>query len=172
MFSLWRTIEVGTDHSMSDLIRSTSLEGYGVDYEWTQGRSALLRGAPVAICRSRLFPRETLNLTRITPAGLGLTGERKCSEIIAQGQEMGLRLCPLEAALQLRRQYSDQPSGEILLMAMVKGDTIIIAHDNSEYLGDSRESSESLKRRYYVTDNLPTGTWRDSSSWIFLSPGT
>lgn len=52
---------------------------------------------------------EKLNLIKITPKEMGLTGYPTTTQIYEKAKELGYELCPPETALFLRLHYLDQP---------------------------------------------------------------
>jgi len=63
--------------------------------------------------------RTDLDLVIVTAADLGFPAQRVAlADIYARAGQLGLELCPAEAAPQLRLQYLDQPVGEFLRIAM------------------------------------------------------
>ena len=173
MFPVFMTIEMGTKYSIKELAYYTHIAGYGIPYDWYHGREPIFfRGAPVAPCRSSVFPRDTLTLTCVTPKDIGLSGEKTQAEIIEAAQARGLQLCPLEAVLQLRRQYGEnQPYGENLVMPTVTGYSFHIAHDDSEYTGEAMiESAQSRQGRFHIRLAMDVTCWEDTSRWLFAQP--
>lgn len=67
----------------------------------------------------KVSSKETeINLVAVSTAELGLRGTVGLKEIYNRAQECGLQLCPPEVGPQLRLQYTNQPIGEYLLIAM------------------------------------------------------
>jgi hypothetical protein len=61
---------------------------------------------------------ETLNLVLITVQELGFSHGASIEAIYDQAQLLGLSLCPSDLPWQLRREYIDQPKGEVLNIAV------------------------------------------------------
>ena len=62
--------------------------------------------------------RADADLVEVSVAGLGFNKATRYDVICARAQELGLELCPAEVGPQLRLQYTDQPDGEYLRIAM------------------------------------------------------
>ena len=59
-----------------------------------------------------------VNLVVVSVAELGFDDSTSLADIYRRAGELGLELCPAEAAPLLRLQYADQPMGEFLNVAM------------------------------------------------------
>jgi hypothetical protein len=62
--------------------------------------------------------RVDVDLVEVPVSGLGFNKNTRYDAICTRAQEFGLELCPAEVGPQLRLQYTDQPSGEYLQIAM------------------------------------------------------
>lgn len=105
---LW-TIEVGTHATVEVLV--ADIEEKGVMFgSWARSLLPQVTISP---------ERRTLWLVAPSVADLGFTEATSLREVHAQAiKTYGLELCPGEAALQLRRQYTTQLKREWLWMAM------------------------------------------------------
>jgi hypothetical protein len=75
------------------------------------------------LTRTQLVPdiryKESLNLVSLQVQDLPLNGKPETrANIIAAAETLGLSKCPPEIAPRLRAQYTNQPNGEYLYMAM------------------------------------------------------
>lgn len=103
------TIEIGTHPTVQALVADTEAGGAKLGV-WARALLPKVTVSPV---------RQTLRLVAPSVAELGFTEATPLREIHAQAIEtFGLALSPSEAAFQLRCQYTNQPKGEWLLMAM------------------------------------------------------
>lgn len=102
-----------------------------------------------------------LNLVALSAADLGFKNNAKYSKICSAGIELGHKFCPAEAAVALRLNYPDQPSGERLCIAMeaIQDSTdhrgiFVIEHDNNG-LG------------FYGSSGHPDLLWDDRYRFVF-----
>lgn len=72
--------------------------------------------------RDEAFPiataEEEISLARLSVSDLGFKHGASYQEIYNQATQIGLEYCPPEVGPQLRIQYSDQPKGEVIMVAM------------------------------------------------------
>jgi hypothetical protein len=110
VFEVWKTIVLGTLLNPSALIRELEAKGLKIsDYA-----RDIMGKKEFAIASSET----TVDLVIRSVKELGFTRATPLREIYAKAQEIGLGLCPAEVGPQLRLQYTDQPIGEILWIAM------------------------------------------------------
>jgi hypothetical protein len=108
---IWKTISVGTYEGPRELREALD--------------SARCRIGDLAkeAFNHTTFPisesRTTIDLVVLTVANLGFKAkDAPLREIYARAAKLGLELCPAEVGPQLRLQYTDQPAGEFLHIAM------------------------------------------------------
>lgn len=105
-FEIWRSIVLGMYHDANALLAALTSQHCEISPETEQ----IMRGKYFA-----LTPEMTvLNLTTVSPRQLGFTRNAQYGNIFAQGTVQGLLACPIEMPAQLRRQYGNQPEGQIL----------------------------------------------------------
>jgi len=108
---IWRTITLGTHDSAAFLREALSRARCRVG---TQA-SEVLAGAAFTVSPSKV----EVDLVVLSVGQLGFEAEGAShAEIHARAAQLGLELCPVEVAAQLRLQYVDQPLGEFLHIAM------------------------------------------------------
>ena len=109
-FQVWKTIKLGTHKTAETLKAAIKQKGIEVS-DW----SADIMGKPAFTLASQ---ETTVDLVNVSVADLGFTKATALKDIYARALELGLSLCPVEVGPQLRRQYTDQPKGEYLRVAM------------------------------------------------------
>ncbi|MFZ2832027.1 MAG: hypothetical protein WAZ40_02645 [Minisyncoccia bacterium] len=110
-FPIWKTIRLGTGLKTPDDFRA-AIKAAGM-YIGDWGNDIL--GKPAFT----VSPEETeVDLVVVSNADLGFKDGTKLEDTYARALELGLELCPNEVGPQLRLQYTDQPNGEWLLVAM------------------------------------------------------
>lgn len=108
---VWKTIKIGTGISGKDFCSELGKKGFQIS---DRVRDMLGQNAFTVATAE-----EDVDLVQLSLRRLGFK-EGACYEAIcARAIERGLELCPMEVGLQLRLQYSDQPRGEWLSIAMV-----------------------------------------------------
>ena len=108
-FPIFRTIQLGTHSSINSLRASLSNCGHSIG-DWANN---ILDKITLAST-----PTTFLNLIVVSNADLGFSKGATFAETCAKAKESGLDLCPAEVGPQLRLQYTDQPRGEWLVIAM------------------------------------------------------
>src|ERR1035437_151743 len=98
----WRNIRLGTGlKTFNDFRKAFRKEGYGIN-KWTK-----------EILSNFLFvgsiEEKEIELVAISPAELGFKDGARLGDIYSRAEERGLGLCTVETALELRRQYKNQP---------------------------------------------------------------
>lgn len=103
-----------------------------------------------------------ISLIKVSKADLGLEENSTDSEAIEKAEKLGLELCPEEVGPQLRIQYSNQPEGERLRIAMKpisgidrRAHVFEVVHDGTGlWLGNEstnqKESGHHLYGKYYL----------------------
>jgi hypothetical protein len=157
----WKTIKLGTGLiSGDDFRRALKADGFQVsDYI-----SDILVINPF-MDLSRTMSRGTeIDLVNISVAELGFKKEAAGKQIYERATKLGLQICPIEVALQLRLQYRDQPKGESLFVAMIAipdlhGNQIIFVEEHGD-LGPALYS-RFWNSRY---------TYYGNERWVFVRP--
>ncbi len=105
---VWRTVEIGTHRNIEALRKDLIVVGakIGVWGDDILGKTKLSR------------KHQTLYLVAPTVRELGFPNGAPLRDIYDAGLRVGYKLCPAEVGPQLRLRYMDQPSGEVLRIAM------------------------------------------------------
>lgn len=150
-FATWKTITLGSYATSEDLSNALTDCGFQIgDY------------AAQILKKTALARAETdRELVRATVGELGLKKGALRNEIYNHAREFGLDCIPAEAGPQLRRQYTDQPPGESLLMAMKP----IADFDGDLYLFRVEHNSTGLwlDVGYGYHDDI----WDTDDCWVF-----
>lgn len=108
---VWKAIKLGTGlKSSEDFCVELEKNGFQVS-QWARD---IMSQEPFTAA----VTEEEANLVVLSVAELGFKEGARYDQICARGIEMGMELCPAEVGPQLRLQYSDQPLGEWLVIAM------------------------------------------------------
>lgn len=109
-FSIFRTIKLGTCADLTALKVAVNAAGGRIsDYA-----NDLLNHRDFTIAAEEI----EVDLVVASVAELGFEDGATYADICAKAQELGLQICPAEVGPQLRLQYTDQPNGEWLRIAM------------------------------------------------------
>jgi hypothetical protein len=135
----WKTITLGTYRNVNVLREALDAAHCGAGYRAVEiaGPSPVVAdaqppGAPpcrLGVAASEIIgrPAFTLSKTRtdvdlvvlsVVELGLGEETDPSLKDIYARAESLGFALCPAEVGPQLRLQYLDQPTGELLHVAM------------------------------------------------------
>jgi hypothetical protein len=109
-FTTWKTIRLGVHQNVKALKRALEVGGNRISNYDTD-----------LMCQSAFsFAKkpEDAELVRVTVRELGFDKGTSLREILARGTELGLKICEPEIGPGLRLNYSDQPSDEVLWIAM------------------------------------------------------
>jgi len=153
-FNSWRPLTLGL-HKTADLYREALTQAGFKISDWTRD----ILGKP----QFTVATEETeVNLVVVSVADLGFPKGATRAQIYTRAKQLGLKLCPPEVGPALRLQYSDQPQGEWLLIAMEP----ISGPDGSPYVfcvghGDSG-------RWLRESGGFPRGCWNADCCWVFL----
>lgn len=109
----WKTIQLGTQSFPG--LKMAILKAL------TEHASVMLTQTPFS------QHRKEIHLMSVLGKDLGQEGDETLAEIYHRADKNKLDLCPPEVGPQLRRQYTDQPSGDALLIGMEP----IKSHDGS-----------------------------------------
>jgi hypothetical protein len=102
--AVWKTITIGTHASKDELKKAVTDEGHKFAV-WALG---LIDAEGFTI---ETTPRQ-IELFTATVVEIGFPKGGKVKDIYAKLDELGFTVCPDETALQLRREYKDQPMDE------------------------------------------------------------
>jgi len=159
VFPIWKTIRLGTGlKTAEDFLTALKRGGYGIQSDWMKG---VLSGPSFTIASEKV----KIKLVKVTVSELGfLKGGVKISGIYQRAQELGLGLCSLETALQLRLQYKDQPVDDVFSVA------------TKTFMGP-----QGSPDTFYLTsagngilyllsgDGHPEHLWSAAASWVFVA---
>lgn len=104
----FKIIEIGTYKDVKSLRKALEESGAQIG-NWA---SDILNKAKLS------KSKQSLDLVALTVAELGFPEGAKLEDIYKAAKNQGLDLCPDEVGPQLRLQYSNQPNGEWLVIAM------------------------------------------------------
>lgn len=109
-FPTWKTIKLGTHSTVEELKDAIINAGHGL-ISWS---------APILdeIAYKLATEEYELDLVKVTGRMLGFRNRAFRKEIFNSAVVRGLIVCPAEVGPQLRLQYSEQPKGEIIHVAM------------------------------------------------------
>lgn len=110
VFPTWRTIKLGTHKNVKALKKAITDASQQIS-DWSND----IMGKPAFTLASEEI---SIDLVTATVAELGFTGNTRYDAICARIRELDYELCPAEVGPQLRRQYTDQPPHEVLVVAM------------------------------------------------------
>lgn len=111
VWKTWKTIKLGTGlKSAGDFRKAVKNAGMKID-DWAND----ILGKPALVVAGSVTEVE---LVIASVAELGFKDGAIRKDIYVRAQELGLDLCPPEVGPQLRLQYTDQPKGEWLVVAM------------------------------------------------------
>jgi hypothetical protein len=109
-FAIWKTITLGVQKDVKALKKALEKYGFKVgDYA-----ADIMTKPTFAVATEE----EKIDLVKVSVAELGLTATTPLRDIYARAFEVGLKLCPNEVGPRLRIEYTDQPYGEWLRVAM------------------------------------------------------
>jgi hypothetical protein len=152
--NVFRTVQLGTAKTVQELVETIRGNGGRVSY-WAQ---PLLSGVTITATPTQV------QLTKVTGAQLGFTGATSRREIYERAFSLGLGLCPAEVGLELCRQYSEQPVGEWLLIAM--GPISVHNVGLRVFVVGRREEGQLLHADYGDPDSY----WGPDITWVFICP--
>ena len=105
-----------------------------------------------------------LDLIVVSVAELGFKNRAKRENIYARAQELGLQLCPNEVGPQLRLQYTDQPKGEWLVVAIEP------ITDSGGYLKLFSVGQHDDDMWLFYDYGRPDDIWDGSRRFVFVRP--
>ena len=107
-WEIFKTIEIGTYKDVGSLRKALEDSGARIS-DWA---GDIFNN--ITLSKSK----QSLDLVALTGEELGFLEFAKLEDIYKVARNQGLDLCPAEVGPQLRLQYSDQPAGEWLVIAM------------------------------------------------------
>ena len=110
IFPLWRTIKLGT-FKTTDASKKALKKAGCYTSDWAND---IMDQPTFALCETE----KELDLVVLSVADMGFKDGVHYKDVCAKAKELGLQLCPPEVGPQLRLQYTDQPKGEWLIIAM------------------------------------------------------
>jgi hypothetical protein len=111
VFPTWKTIKLGCGLQTADDFRKKVMEVGMKIGDWAND----ILGNPAFTATTS---ETEVELVIASVAELGFKDGATRKDIYVRAQEFGLDLCPPEVGPQLRLQYTDQPKGEWLVIAM------------------------------------------------------
>ena len=155
VFQIWKTIKLGTSlKTADDFRRALKQAGCKLGNKW--GNDVIDQ------CAFTASETETdADLVVISVAELGFKNGATRTDIYTRAQELGLSLCPAEVGPQLRLQYTNQPKGEWLLVAM---EPIADSVGNLDVFSVEHDDNGLLLYGY----GLAYRFWSGNRRWVFL----
>ena len=155
LFPIFLSIQLGTHSSINSLRASLSNCGHSIG-DWANN---ILDKITLAST-----PTTFLNLIVVSNADLGFSKGATFAETCAKAKESGLDLCPAEVGPQLRLQYTDQPRGEWLVIAMEP-----IADSDGGLDGFRVGRSVGGRSWLYAGCGSPSYFWFADDRFVFVS---
>lgn len=136
---VWKTITIGTHKDKDSLKAAVEAAGHMLS-DWSKG---VVKNKDFAV----VGEERQLDLFSCTVAELGFPDGARVDTIYAKLDELGFGKCPDETALQLRREYTDQPMDEfrIVISEPLQG-----SDGDLGVLGVDRYSGGSWVRWYFA----------------------
>lgn len=155
VWKTWKTIQLGTGLQTADDFRKEVVKAGMKIGDWAND----ILGKPAFTATTS---ETEVELVVASVAELGFKDGATRKDIYVRAQELGLDLCPPEVGPQLRLQYTDQPKGEWLVIAMEP----ITGSDGSLRLFFVGRDDDG--RWLSARDGNPGGFWRGSCRFVFL----
>lgn len=111
VWKTWKTIKLGTGFQTADDFRK-EVKSAGMKIQRLVNDILDKHAFTVATCKTEV------ELVVASVAELGFKNGATRKDIYIRAEELGLNLCPFEVGPQLRLQYTDQPKGKWLIIAM------------------------------------------------------
>ncbi|MFZ2303694.1 MAG: hypothetical protein WAV98_02820 [Minisyncoccia bacterium] len=154
-FEVWKTIRLGTSLKTADDFRAAiKIAGMYIG-DW--GNDILSK--PVFTASTE---ETEIDLVVVSNADLGFRDGAELKDTYARALELGLDLCPNEVGPQLRLQYTDQPIGEWLLIAMEP----IVDSDGNRILFHV-ERRDGGSQYLYGSHGDPVNVWHADARFVF-----
>lgn len=110
-FTSWKTINIGTYKSTYDLREMLIKSHFKIDQ--------LVESVITTPLFTITDTEREIQLVNISSEELGYKGGCKYEYLYKKAEKLGLKICPAEVGPQLRLQYTNQPKGEYLYIAMI-----------------------------------------------------
>jgi hypothetical protein len=155
VWKTWKTIKLGTGLKTASDFRKKVMEAGMKIGDWAND----ILGKPAFTATESVTEVE---LVIASVAELGFKDGATRKDIYVRAQELGLDLCPPEVGPQLRLQYTDQPKGEWLVIAM---EPIADSGGNLYLFNVERVDDERWLLAPYGS---PGSFWRGFDRFVFL----
>ncbi len=152
---IWRILQIGT-HAPVNLPRLLSLSGYGVGpliEKYFEG------GSVVQVVHSDTSLQIPLSIRSVSE--LGFVKPPRYDEILNCAELKGYGKCPILVGPYLRMEYTDQPDGEILVLAM---DALPDQSNRESIFGVTHQNGQKRLRSYPGEAN---NTWPLNTNFVF-----
>ena len=153
-FPVWKTLILGRPVSVNVYRAIMSANDCRMDHYTSQ----MLDKVIVSSAETEV------DLVNISVADLGFRYGAIYAAICTRAKDFGLERCPAEVGLNLRLEYTDQPYGESLHVAM-KAIT-----DWSDRLAIFKVVCDGDIRRLDASNGDPGGVWGDNDRFVFVQP--
>jgi hypothetical protein len=148
---IWRTIKLGTK-KITFALKAALIEADCYISAWAED---IMNQSAFTLSEGE---RE-VDLVVLSVAELGFNKGACLKDIYAKAKELGLGLCPAEVGPQLRLQYSEQPTGEWLIVAMEPvTDSVGILREL--YVGRENDGGLWLYGDHHYPDSVRYGNCR------------
>ncbi len=155
VWKTWKTIQLGTGLQTADDFRK-AVKSAGMKIgDWAND----ILGKP-AFTATTIETEVELVVASVAELGFKDGATRK--DIYVRAQELGLDLCPPEVGPQLRLQYTDQPKGEWLVIAM---EPITDSDGDLNLFSVARDGGG---RWLSANDGYPGHFWHGNFRFVFL----
>lgn len=155
VWKTWKTIQLGTGLQTADDFRKEVVKAGMKIGDWAND----ILGKPAFTATTS---ETEVELVVASVAELGFKDGATRKDIYVRAQEFGLDLCPPEVGPQLRLQYTDQPKGEWLVIAM---EPITGSDGNLDLFGVEHDDGE---RWLSASDGNPGNFWDGGHRFVFL----
>lgn len=157
VWKTWKTIQLGTGLQTADDFRKEVVKAGMKIGDWAND----ILGKPAFTATTSETETE-VELVVASVAELGFKDGATRKDIYVRAQELGLDLCPPEVGPQLRLQYTDQPKGEWLVIAM---EPITDSDGRLSLFGVVRDGDERFLDAFY---GYPGLFWRGYYRFVVL----
>lgn len=155
VWKTWKTIQLGTGLQTADDFRKEVVKAVMKIGDWAND----ILGKP-AFTATESVTEVELVVASVVELGFKDGATRK--DIYVRAQELGLDLCPPEVGPQLRLQYTDQPKGEWLVIAM---EPIAVSDGDLSLFVVGHDDDARWLKAYY---GYPDYFWGGDGRFVFL----